>query len=483
MRAAALGRYRSGVTAAEFFAALPGRFDPSAAVGVAAIIQFELSGDGGGTWHATIADGACEVGDGAALRADAGRRRLGRELAEGRRRQPRSAARVPDRPAQGAWRHGARHAPASALPVRLADGATVRARRRRPRRCCSLRARRPGPPDRALHPRTGDPRFLVVTQPGAGAARGRLGVGPVDHDRRRPHVARGAPGRAWRHSRSASPTARVYVSRGQHYEIRDPSLAQPGRVRASLAVPGHRHGAWRPIRGTTGCGRSRASATTARRCATRTTAAASGGSVSASGLCVHPRSLAASSEPGRDGRVRLFAACREGLFASDDLGYSFRRLTSAPSNVRDVATSAFDAGTVVIASPIVRVSRDRGETFSSKGLSARLVAVDPRNPSLIFAIALNGRLYASADGGDHVLSARALRRTRRSSEAQRDSQSTATSTSSCSRVAIARLEPAVARRAARAARRRTRGARPRRRRRTRRRRRPRAAAPPRTRAA
>ena len=69
--------------------------------------------------------------------------------------------------------------------------------------------------------------------------------------------------------------------------------------------------------------------------------------------------------------------------------------------MRDVATSMFDAGTVVIASPVVRVSRDRGETFAAKGLSARLVAVDPRNPSLIFAIAQNGRLYASADGGRH----------------------------------------------------------------------------------
>ena len=45
------------MTAAEFFAALPGRFNPAAAVGVAAIIQFELTGDGGGTWHAVIADG------------------------------------------------------------------------------------------------------------------------------------------------------------------------------------------------------------------------------------------------------------------------------------------------------------------------------------------------------------------------------------------------------------------------------------------
>jgi putative sterol carrier protein len=53
------------VTAAEFFAALPSRFNPAAAVGVAAIIQFELTGDGGGTWHAVIADGACEVAAGA----------------------------------------------------------------------------------------------------------------------------------------------------------------------------------------------------------------------------------------------------------------------------------------------------------------------------------------------------------------------------------------------------------------------------------
>ncbi len=57
-------RYRSGVTAAEFFTALPGRFNPAAAVGVNAIIQFELSGDGGGTWHVTVADGTCEVAPG-----------------------------------------------------------------------------------------------------------------------------------------------------------------------------------------------------------------------------------------------------------------------------------------------------------------------------------------------------------------------------------------------------------------------------------
>jgi photosystem II stability/assembly factor-like uncharacterized protein len=257
----------------------------------------------------------------------------------------------------------------------------------------------PGPPDRALHPRTGNPKFLVVTN----QALAPLAVGSPSGLWITTDV-----GRTWR---AARPTVRgaltigftagrVYVSRGQHYEIRDPSLrAQvvvarrwpfPGTVTGLASDPRHNR-MWALARiGNNG----------------QTLRYTNDGGriwwvVSATGLCIHPRSLAASSEPGRDGRVRIFAACREGLFASDDLGYTFRRLTSAPSNVRDVATSMFDAGTVVIASPVVRVSRDRGETFAAKGLSARLVAVDPRNPSLIFAIAQNGRLYASADGGSH----------------------------------------------------------------------------------
>jgi putative sterol carrier protein len=66
-RAADRGRpdgYGSAVTAAEFFAQLPSRFDPAAAAGVSAVIQFELSGDGGGTWHVVIADGRCAVAEG-----------------------------------------------------------------------------------------------------------------------------------------------------------------------------------------------------------------------------------------------------------------------------------------------------------------------------------------------------------------------------------------------------------------------------------
>ena len=257
----------------------------------------------------------------------------------------------------------------------------------------------PGPPDRALPARTGEPKFLVVTT----QALAPLAVGSATGMWITTDVAR-----TWDAARPAVRGAlaigftagRVYVSRGQHYEIRDPSLRTqvvfarrwpfPGSVTGLASDPRHNR-MWALARvGDNG--------QTLRY--TR-----DGGRlwwvVSATGLCLHPRSLAASSEPRRDGRVRVFAACREGLYASDDLGYSFRRLTSAPANVRDVATSLFDAGTVVIASPVVRVSRDRGETFSSKGLSARLVAIDPRNPSLLFAIALNGRLYASADGGNH----------------------------------------------------------------------------------
>jgi photosystem II stability/assembly factor-like uncharacterized protein len=256
----------------------------------------------------------------------------------------------------------------------------------------------PGPPSRALHPKTGDPRFLVVTN----QAVAPLAVGSASGLWVTTDV-----GRTWRAARPGVRGAlaigftagRIYVSRGQHYEIRDPSLRTqvfarrwpfPGSVTGLASDPRHN--------------RMWALATeSANRQTLRYTN--DGGRVwwvvPATGLCAHPRSLAASSEPGRAGRVRIFAACREGLFASDDLGYTFRRLTSAPKNVRDVATSMFDAGTVVIASPVVRISRDRGDTFSAKGLSARLVAVDPRNPSLIFAIALNGRLYASADGGTH----------------------------------------------------------------------------------
>jgi putative sterol carrier protein len=50
----------------EYFDTLPQRFVATAAKGVKAIYQFELSGDGGGTYHVTIDDGAMTVTEGAA---------------------------------------------------------------------------------------------------------------------------------------------------------------------------------------------------------------------------------------------------------------------------------------------------------------------------------------------------------------------------------------------------------------------------------
>jgi putative sterol carrier protein len=53
-------------TVQETFAAMPGRFRPDKASGTSATIQYDVSGDGGGTWHAVIKDGACTVNPGAA---------------------------------------------------------------------------------------------------------------------------------------------------------------------------------------------------------------------------------------------------------------------------------------------------------------------------------------------------------------------------------------------------------------------------------
>jgi putative sterol carrier protein len=47
------------------FSAMPQNFNADAAKGMSSVIQFNLSGDGGGTWHVTIKDGACSVTEGA----------------------------------------------------------------------------------------------------------------------------------------------------------------------------------------------------------------------------------------------------------------------------------------------------------------------------------------------------------------------------------------------------------------------------------
>ena len=53
-------------TVKETFDAMAGRFRPDKAAGVNATIQYEISGDQGGTWCATIKDGQCTVTSGAA---------------------------------------------------------------------------------------------------------------------------------------------------------------------------------------------------------------------------------------------------------------------------------------------------------------------------------------------------------------------------------------------------------------------------------
>lgn len=54
----------------QVFQMMPDRFNAAAAQGVNATYEFDLTGDGGGTWNVKIADGACEVADGGAESAN-----------------------------------------------------------------------------------------------------------------------------------------------------------------------------------------------------------------------------------------------------------------------------------------------------------------------------------------------------------------------------------------------------------------------------
>ena len=53
-------------TVKETFDAMGGRFKPDRAAGTNAVVQYDISGDGGGTWNAVIKDGTCAVSPGAA---------------------------------------------------------------------------------------------------------------------------------------------------------------------------------------------------------------------------------------------------------------------------------------------------------------------------------------------------------------------------------------------------------------------------------
>ena len=51
-------------TVSETFDAMPSRFKADRAAGTNAVIQYDISGEGGGTWHAVVKDGACAVASG-----------------------------------------------------------------------------------------------------------------------------------------------------------------------------------------------------------------------------------------------------------------------------------------------------------------------------------------------------------------------------------------------------------------------------------
>ena len=53
-------------TVKETFSLMESRFRPDKATGTSATIQYEIGGDGGGTWNAVIKDGKCKVSEGAA---------------------------------------------------------------------------------------------------------------------------------------------------------------------------------------------------------------------------------------------------------------------------------------------------------------------------------------------------------------------------------------------------------------------------------
>jgi len=53
-------------TVSEVFDQMASRFRADKATGTNAVVQYDISGEGGGTWHATIKDGACAVQPGPA---------------------------------------------------------------------------------------------------------------------------------------------------------------------------------------------------------------------------------------------------------------------------------------------------------------------------------------------------------------------------------------------------------------------------------
>jgi hypothetical protein len=87
------------------------------------------------------------------------------------------------------------------------------------------------------------------------------------------------------------------------------------------------------------------------------------------------------------------------LWRSVDAGVRWTRVPAAGRRALAVATTPAHRGRVLVAGPRVRWSDDFGRTWHATGLLATLVACDPRNGDVCFAVDLEGRLRASSDGG------------------------------------------------------------------------------------
>jgi photosystem II stability/assembly factor-like uncharacterized protein len=95
----------------------------------------------------------------------------------------------------------------------------------------------------------------------------------------------------------------------------------------------------------------------------------------------------------------LYAATgRAGLWRSVDAGVSWSRLP-VRANAKSVATTPSRWQHVVAALPELSWSDDYGATWHRSGPRATIVAADPRNERVWYAVAPDGELLVSTDGG------------------------------------------------------------------------------------
>jgi putative sterol carrier protein len=59
------------MSAGDLIKAMPRAFRPERAIGVRTVIQYVLSGEGGGSWYVSIQDGTCSVTEGVSPAAQA----------------------------------------------------------------------------------------------------------------------------------------------------------------------------------------------------------------------------------------------------------------------------------------------------------------------------------------------------------------------------------------------------------------------------